>query len=75
MNTLLNYVYTCISFTTENSFQDMAESNTIELDEIPKHSDISQIAAPGTPYFYAELPTGEKLYHRVKKNFPLQFGR
>lgn len=56
-------------------FTDMAESNTIELDEIPKLSDISQIAPPGTPYFYAELPTGEKLYHRVKKNFPLQFGR
>lgn len=60
---------------TKQSFQDMAESNSIELDEIPKLSDISQIAPPGTPYFYVELPTGEKLYHRVKKNFPLQFGR
>lgn len=64
-----------ITLTTEQSFQDMAESNAIELDEIPKLSDISQIAPPGSPYFYAELPTGEKLYHRVKKNFPLQFGR
>lgn len=64
-----------IDLMIEPSFQDMAESNAIELDEIPKLSDLSQIAPPGTPYFYAELPTGEKLYHRVKKNFPLQFGR
>ncbi|XP_019403246.1 PREDICTED: CWF19-like protein 1 isoform X3 [Crocodylus porosus] len=34
-----------------------------------------QIAQPGTPYFYVELDTGEKLFHRIKKNFPLQFGR
>lgn len=29
----------------------------------------------GITYFYAELPTGEKLFHRIKKNFPIQFGR
>ncbi|XP_023062179.2 CWF19-like protein 1 isoform X3 [Piliocolobus tephrosceles] len=34
-----------------------------------------QIAQPGTAYFYVELDTGEKLFHRIKKNFPLQFGR
>lgn len=34
-----------------------------------------QIVQPGTPYFYVELDTGEKLFHRIKKNFPLQFGR
>ncbi|KAG7163471.1 CWF19-like protein 1-like [Homarus americanus] len=56
-------------------FTDVAESNGIEVDEIPKLSDISQVAPSGTPFFYAELPTGEKLYHRVRKNFPLQFGR
>uniref|UniRef100_A0A4W4GRD9 CWF19-like protein 1 n=1 Tax=Electrophorus electricus TaxID=8005 RepID=A0A4W4GRD9_ELEEL len=33
------------------------------------------IAPPGTPYFYVELDTGEKLFYRIKKNFPLQFGR
>lgn len=35
----------------------------------------AQIAPPGTPYFYVELDSGEKLYHRVHKHFPLQFGR
>ncbi|XP_029453116.1 CWF19-like protein 1 isoform X2 [Rhinatrema bivittatum] len=34
-----------------------------------------QIVQPGVPYFYVELDTGEKLFHRIKKNFPLQFGR
>lgn len=62
-------------FISDYVFQNTAESSSIELDEIPKLSNLSQIAPPGTPYFYAELPTGEKLYHRIKKNFPLQFGR
>ncbi|XP_063242249.1 CWF19-like protein 1 [Bacillus rossius redtenbacheri] len=56
-------------------FQESAEAQGFELDELPPHSKLDQIAPPGTPYFYAELPTGEKLFHRVKKNFPLQFGR
>ncbi|MEE6477310.1 hypothetical protein FKM82_011469 [Ascaphus truei] len=34
-----------------------------------------QIVQPGTPYFYVELDSGEKLFHRIKKSFPLQFGR
>ncbi|XP_062436560.1 CWF19-like protein 1 isoform X2 [Rhea pennata] len=34
-----------------------------------------QVAQPGTPYFYVELDTGEKLFHRIRKSFPLQFGR
>lgn len=29
----------------------------------------------GKTYFFAELPTGEKLFHRIQKNFPIQFGR
>nr|CAD7434267.1 unnamed protein product [Timema monikensis] len=52
-----------------------AETQGFQLDEIPTHSKLEQIAPPGTPYFYVELPSGEKLFHRVKKNFPLQFGR
>ena len=34
-----------------------------------------QIVPSGAPYFYAEMPSGNKLLHRIKKNFPLQFGR
>ena len=29
----------------------------------------------GKTYFYTELPNGDKLFHRIQKNFPIQFGR
>ena len=56
-------------------FQEMSSCNNFELEEIPKHSQLRQIAQPGVIYFYVELPNGEMLYHRIKKDFPLQFGR
>ncbi|XP_069681635.1 CWF19-like protein 1 [Periplaneta americana] len=56
-------------------FQESAEQDSLQLDELPAHSKLSQIAPPRTPYFYVELPSGEKLFHRVRKNFPLQFAR
>lgn len=36
---------------------------------------MKKTAPPGTTYFYVELPNGDKLYHKIEKNFPLQFGR
>nr|XP_055208717.1 CWF19-like protein 1 isoform X5 [Gorilla gorilla gorilla] len=69
----------------KDAFITQAQEQQIELLEIPEHSDIKQvkrdgdiqgrIAQPGAAYFYVELDTGEKLFHRIKKNFPLQFGR
>lgn len=56
-------------------FQEMASCSNFELEEIPQHSQLQQIAQPGVIYFYVELPNGEMLYHRIKKDFPLQFGR
>lgn len=55
----------------------MAECNGFELTELPQHSDLKQVARPGVPYFYAELPNKEAVYCRIKKdsNFPLHFGR
>lgn len=67
--------YSIYVIKSSSLFQDAAQSNGFEIDEIPKHSDIAQVAPSGTPFFYAELPSGEKLYHRIRKNFPLQFGR
>lgn len=52
-----------------------ALSQDIQLQEIPKHSDLRQIVPAGAPYFYAEMPSGEKLLYRISKGFPLQFGR
>ena len=53
----------------------MAECNNFEITELPPHADLQQIAKPGVLYFYAELQMETKLYHRIKKDFPLQFGR
>lgn len=33
------------------------------------------IAQPEVAYFYGELDRGEKFFHRIRKNFLLQFGR
>ncbi|XP_063784574.1 CWF19-like protein 1 isoform X2 [Pseudophryne corroboree] len=65
----------CTTEDIKESFIIQAQEQNIELLEIPQHTDIKQIVQPGTPYFYVELDTGEKLFHRIKKNFPLQFGR
>eukprot|EP00079_Xenopus_tropicalis_P013168 XP_002941169.2 PREDICTED: CWF19-like protein 1 [Xenopus tropicalis] len=65
----------CTTEDIKETFIVQAQEQGMELLEIPVHSDIKQIAQPGTPYFYVELDNGEKLFHRIKKNFPLQFGR
>ncbi|XP_061663070.1 CWF19-like protein 1 isoform X2 [Syngnathoides biaculeatus] len=52
-----------------------AQEQQMELAEIPQHSDLKQIAPPGVPYFYVELDSGDKLFYRIQRNFPLQFGR
>ncbi|XP_058527205.1 CWF19-like protein 1 isoform X2 [Ochotona princeps] len=65
----------CATDDIKDAFMTQAQEQQMELLEIPEHSDIKQIAQPGAAYFYVELDTGEKLFHRIKKNFPLQFGR
>ncbi|XP_075900353.1 CWF19-like protein 1 [Nelusetta ayraudi] len=65
----------CATDDIKEAFMVQAQEQQMELMEIPEHTDLKQIAPPGTPYFYVELDSGEKLYHRVQKHFPLQFGR
>lgn len=53
-----------------------AQEQQIVLLGIPEPSAIKQMALPGAAtYFYAEFEAGEKPFHRIKRNFPLQFGR
>ncbi|XP_053093100.1 CWF19-like protein 1 isoform X1 [Pangasianodon hypophthalmus] len=66
---------TCTTEDIKEAFMVQAQEQQMELMEIPEHTDLKQIAPPGTPYFYVELDTGEKLFYRIRKNFPLQFGR
>ncbi|KAL0964889.1 hypothetical protein UPYG_G00273930 [Umbra pygmaea] len=65
----------CTTEDIKEAFMLQAQEQNIELMEIPQHTDLKQIAPPGTPYFYVELDSGEKLFYRIQKNFPLQFGR
>ncbi|KAL7295493.1 hypothetical protein TKK_0011141 [Trichogramma kaykai] len=39
------------------------------------NNDLQEVAPAGTLYFYAELPDGVRLFHKIKHDFPLQFGR
>ncbi|XP_048241533.1 CWF19-like protein 1 isoform X4 [Haliotis rufescens] len=64
-----------VAMDLKECFLDMAQNISIELHEIPTHSDLSQIVPAGAPYFYAELPCGAKLLHRISSKFPLQFAR
>ncbi|XP_061524292.1 CWF19-like protein 1 isoform X1 [Phycodurus eques] len=59
----------------KEAFVAQAQEQQMELVEIPQHSDLKQIAPPGVPYFYVELDSGDKLFYRIQRNFPLQFGR
>ena len=57
------------------AFMDYGSSMQIEFDEVPEYAQLTQMAEPGTPYFYVEMAENEKLYHRVRSGFPIQFGR
>ncbi|XP_034019142.1 CWF19-like protein 1 [Thalassophryne amazonica] len=65
----------CTTDDIKEAFMVQAQDQQMELMEIPEHTDLKQIAPPGTPYFYVELDSGEKLFYRIQKHFPLQFGR
>ncbi|KAM9705525.1 CWF19-like protein 1 [Menidia menidia] len=65
----------CTTEDIKEAFTVQAQEQNMELMEIPQHTDLKQIAPPGTPYFYVELDNGEKLFYRIQKHFPLQFGR
>ncbi|KAK2146142.1 hypothetical protein LSH36_629g01064 [Paralvinella palmiformis] len=59
----------------KDTFEGCALCQNMELHEIPKLSDLKQIVPEGAPYFYVELPSGDKLLYRISKGFPLNFGR
>lgn len=53
-----------------------AREQQIMLVGIPEPSATKQMALPGAAtHFYVEFEAGEKPFHRIKRNFPLQFGR
>ncbi|CAH2042361.1 unnamed protein product, partial [Iphiclides podalirius] len=56
-------------------FQDEAGINSVQIEVLPPFADIAQVVLPGSPYFHAELPTGDQIFAKTKQHFPLQFGR
>merc|ERR1719244_797989 len=58
------------------TFLDCAAEQELDLNEIPSHVPLSQLAVKGQAYFYTETPDKQKLFGRITgKNYPLQFGR
>ncbi|KAF7233484.1 hypothetical protein EG68_08594 [Paragonimus skrjabini miyazakii] len=55
------------------------ETSPCTLQPIPRNTELNDICAPGIPYFYVELPTGERLFGQIKKDriatSDIQFGR
>ncbi|KAF0309639.1 CWF19-like protein 1 [Amphibalanus amphitrite] len=59
----------------KEAIQDHCDSEGVSLDEVPPLSDVRQLAPPGAPYLYVELPGGVKLFHKVAGKLPLSIGR
>jgi len=47
----------------------------IDFAELPSRTDLKQVVKDGVPFFHIELPDGQRLFHKIKGYFPLQFGR
>lgn len=59
----------------KTAFEERGEEDNLEIVEMPEHANLSQMAPVGTPYFYAEASNNLRLFCKVQKGFPLQFGR
>ena len=64
-----------VSENIKTAFEECAEEQQLEMVEMPEHANLCQMAPAGTPYFYVEAGSKLKLFHKVQKGFPLQFGR
>lgn len=56
-------------------FISVSRQQGVELQEVPPLTDLRQVLKAGQPYFWVELPTGERLLHRISTSFPIQLGR
>ncbi|KRY75958.1 CWF19-like protein 1 -like protein, partial [Trichinella pseudospiralis] len=56
-------------------FIQAAANHGVDMAELSEDVALIDIASPGCPYFYAELPYGQRLFVRRMKQFPVQFAR
>lgn len=47
----------------------------IDFAELPTRTNLKQVISAGVPFFHIELPDGQRLFHKIGRYFPLQFGR
>lgn len=47
----------------------------IDFAELPARTNLKQVVSVGVPFFHIELPDGQRLFHKIGRYFPLQFGR
>ena len=50
-------------------------ASSLELNEIPDHVPLGQLAVQAKAYLHVETPEWETLFGRIQRNFLLQFGR
>ncbi len=65
------------SFLVKDALQSAAIQQNIELNEIPKFTNLKQIMEKNQQYFYLELPFEEERYlcEIRSRDFPINFGR
>ena len=59
----------------KSAWLETASSLELDLNEIPDHVPLAQLAVQGQAYLHVETPERETLFGRIQRNFPLQFGR
>jgi len=59
----------------KNFCLEYSESQEVSMEVMPKHAQLYQMVKPGIPYYYFELPDGEKLFVQVRKGIDIHFGR
>ncbi|KRX63711.1 CWF19-like protein 1 -like protein, partial [Trichinella sp. T9] len=63
------------SMLVRQCFIQAAANHGVDMAELSEDVSLGDIASPGCPYFYAELPYGQRLFVRRMKQFPVQFAR
>lgn len=58
-----------------SAFVRIGELRGVEFSDVPENMQITDLLEEGCPYFYAELPFGQRIYTRNMKQFSMQFGR
>ena len=68
-------VYKEAASKVKSAWLETASSLELDLNEIPDHVPLGQLAVQGKAYLHVETPEWETLFGRIQRNFLLQFGR